>query len=256
MGRIIQLILRLDTYLDCPGGAWLDGMVFEFPEDISPLINSWYITEGNVCSYGESSGQNCENIEGSLDGNTLTFGENSNGGGFGAFESNNSIIVNLNSWFDMSDPNSFEPFGIDYVIWDDGYDGTINNGEGTAIIDQFLLFNEGALVMRITDLNTNEVVYETDDYPDDYGNNMEPVDGFKVLKGTVNFSPEKDVDRILYDLDQENADEYGPSVYEIDSYYPNGWALSAMAIDTWGNWGLTDPNILGRDVQVRFTGDI
>ena len=49
---------------------------------------------------------------------------------------------------------------------------------------------------------------------------------------------------------QENADEYGASIRN-DSYYPNGWALSAMAIDTW-NWGLTDEYLEG--CSSWFTG--
>ena len=71
-----------------------------------------------------------------------------------------------------------------------------------------------------------------------------------------------DVERISYDLDIENAELYGESIFDVASYVPYGWALTAKAIDT---YDLTDESaeisgevnasIYGRDIEVRFTGE-
>ena len=52
------------------GSNWVDGIDFTFPADMG-TINSWEVVgPGNLCSYGTDSGQNCNNLDGTLDGNT------------------------------------------------------------------------------------------------------------------------------------------------------------------------------------------
>ena len=78
-------------------------------------------------------------------------------------------------------------------------------------------------------------------------------DGFQVNVDGGYAAP-TDVFGHTYDLDADNAALYGESIYDIDSYAQNGWALTAKAVDTYGN-GITDVGILQRDIQVRFVGE-
>ena len=55
--------------------------------------------------------------------------------------------------------------------------------------------------------------------------------------------------------DEENAALYGESIFDIDSYMANGWALTAKATDAAGVNGVTSVDTLQRDIEVRFTGE-
>ena len=84
------------------------------------------------------------------------------------------------------------------------------------------------------------------DYPESKeGTNIDIVDGFKLFKGSTIYGTAKDVNEIIY----WGVDGY----YDIDSYMVNGWAPTARACDVFG-FGITSPALLGRDVQIRFTG--
>ncbi|SVC72476.1 uncharacterized protein METZ01_LOCUS325330 [marine metagenome] len=47
----------------------------------------------------------------------------------------------------------------------------------------------------------------------------------------------------------------GEAYFDLGSYAQHGWALTARAVDTWGS-GITSTDILQRDIQIRFTGEI
>ena len=260
----IDLLLTFD--LVCPGGAWIDGVQFEFPEGFASNVNSWAITGGgNVCSYGTDSGQNCENLDGSWAGDVLLFGTEATGGGFGAFESSNIFTVNVNPWY----AGDLEALAVGYTVWDDGYDGTTVNGEGTSTITElgyefktethWNLSNSSGTVL----LQDQTFVNGGDIYGGASVDNMSflhynsaaavTIDGFQV---NVNggYAAPSDFFGITYDLDEAAAAMYGDAIYDMDSYAVNGWALTAMAVDTWGA-GVTSVDILQRDIQLRFTGE-
>ena len=54
--------------------------------------------------------------------------------------------------------------------------------------------------------------------------------------------------------DEANAALYGESIWDMTSYMQQGWALTAKAVDTYGN-GLTSVDYLQRDVEVRWVGE-
>jgi len=105
--------LYFHFHINC-GSNWVDGLVLDFPDNIN--INSW----GGVgdFSYGSAAGQNCDNMDGTLDAatNTITWGSDARSG-FGCIEGDQAWVVNIN-------PTDL-PFSVDYMVYDDGYDGTI-----------------------------------------------------------------------------------------------------------------------------------
>jgi len=195
----------------------------------------------------------------------LLFGTEATGGGFGAFESSNIFTVNVNPWY----AGDLEALAVGYTVWDDGYDGTTVNGEGTSTITELgyefktethwnLSNSSGTLLLQ-----DQTFVNGADIYGGASVDNMSllhynsaaavTVDGFQV---NVNggYSAPSDFFGITYDLDEAAAAMYGDAIYDMDSYAVNGWALTAMAVDTWGS-GITSVDILQRDIQLRFTGE-
>ena len=134
------------------------------------------------------------------------------------------------------------------MIYDDGYDGATVNGEGTFLINEFYEFTPGTVVMNIHNQTTGELLLSTDDYPNEDGSNFNIIDGFRLYKGSVIYGELLDFNVINYIGVSDN------SYFEIDSYYPNGWAETARAVDTWGA-GISSLYILKRDIQIQFTGD-
>ena len=241
--------LYIDFNLSCPGGDWVDGINYTFPENFSSYINNYYFSEGNICSYGSGSGQNCDNLEGTFDGDVLSFGDNDQSG-FGAFESSNTLVINVNPWFS----GDFTSIEIGFLIYDDGYDGNPVDANGTFTIENILLYPLNTLVMNVKNYNLNEILMVTDDFPNEEGTNIDIIDGFKIFKGTASYGKPIDFSDIIYDLNLEAVANYGEAIYDIDSYAANGWAETAQATDTYGA-GIDSPGILGRDIQIRFTGD-
>jgi hypothetical protein len=261
----IDLILTFD--LVCPGGAWIDGVQFEFPEGFASNVNSWAITGGgNVCSYGSGSGQNCENLDGSWAGDVLLFGTEATGGGFGAFESSNVFTVNVNPWF----AGDLEALAVGYTVWDDGYDGTTVNGEGTSTIAELgfefktethwnLSTASGTSLLTDQTFVNGSDLYGGSSVDNESGLHYNStaavtVDGFQV---NVNggYDAPNDFYGLDYELNEEVAATDGDAIYDWDSYAANGWALTARATDTWGA-GISSVDILQRDIQIRFTGDV
>jgi len=110
--------------MDC-GSNWVDGIQLDLPDDLT--VNSWAAV--GDCSY-LSSGQNCVNMDGTLndDTNTITWGDSARSG-FGAIEANQVWIVNV------SPPASY-PIGVGYEVWDDGYDATTVDATGSAEVTE------------------------------------------------------------------------------------------------------------------------
>ena len=87
-------------------------------------------------------------------------------------------------------------------------------------------------------------------------------EGFQVTVSGGYAAPVDAFDREVT-ADAAAADLYGESIYDIDSYYYNGWAASALAYDVgWdysGNGGYENAvlsvDTLQRDIEVRFTGE-
>jgi len=139
------------------------------------------------------------------------------------------------------------------------------NAEGSINIPEIVEheFSDGAILLNVKDVTSNEIVLTTADLPDENGFNIDIIDGFKLFKGTVIYGVADDVNKIItcFDLDMpcwDPANRPCPQdccdgVYDINSYMTNGWAETARAVDTWGS-GITSPSLLGRDVQIRFTG--
>ena len=258
--------LVIDFALVCPGGAWIDGMLMTFPAGFAAKVNSWAITGGgNVCSYGTGSGQNCVNLDGTWTGDALLWGDDARTG-FGAFESSNTFTVN----YTPADAATWDlDIAVEYVIYDDGYDGTTIDGEGTTTAStqnfeektesHWNLSTAGGAVL----LEDQTFIGGSDLYGGmSVGNNSAlhyntaaavTVDGFQV---NVNGGYDAPYDAYGHDVaaDADAAAAYGQPIYDIDSYAQNGWAITAMAAETYGA-GLTTVDWLQRDIQIRFTGE-
>ena len=255
--------LKLAFDLVCPGGAWIDGMYMLFPAGFASTVNSYAITGGgNVCSYGSDSGQNCENLDGTWSGDTLIFGSPARGG-FGAFESSNEFTVNY------TPAGDFSPVAVSYVIWDDGYDGTVVDGEGTTTASELgfeykteshwnLATASGTVLLEDQTFVNGDDLYagmSVDNMSSLHYNSTAAVtvNGFQV---NVNGGYDSPNDAYGHDVAAGPMDvsEVGEAYFDVDSYAQNGWALTARAVDTWGA-GRTDVSTLQRDIQIRFTGE-
>jgi hypothetical protein len=251
--------LLFEFNMVCPGGDWVDGIGYTFPDGFSSNVNDWAFTDGNICSYGSSLEgyvQDCDNLDGTWTGDVLLFG-NDNGSGFGAFESSNVLTINVDPWFTYA----FFPLTIGYVIYDDGYDENLVNAEGEFTVNDYWEYPPSTVLMNIHDVNTGQLILTTDIYPNEEGTNIDIIDGFKLFKGSVSYDATEDFNQIIDWFDPPCWDpanrpcfqEWVDGSYDIGSYMQAGWAATARAIDTWGA-GATSTSLLGRDVQIRFTG--
>jgi len=245
------------------GSNWVDGIAFRLPADLG-TINHWSISgPGNVCSYGTGSGQNCVDLEGILDGDSLIFGTVGTGGGFGAFESSNEFTINY------TPGSGGYPYDVGFTVFDDSYDGTTVNGSGTATVAElgydkkteshWNLSTAGGAVL----LDDQTFIGGSDLYGGESVDNKSAltynsaaavtVDGFQVNVDGGYASPN---DAYGHDVaaDADAAAAYGQPIYDIDSYAQNGWAITAYAAETYGA-GLTSVDYLQRDIQIRFTGE-
>jgi hypothetical protein len=258
----IDLLLAFD--LVCPGGAWIDGISMTFPDGFSSSVNSWATTGGgNVCSYGTDSGQNCDNLDGSWTGDVLLFGDDDRTG-FGAYESSNVFTVNYTPPAD-----GFEAVTISYIVYDDGYDGTVVDGEGTSSASELgfeyktethwnLSTDGGAVLLEDQTFINGDDLYggmSVDNMSKLHYNSSAAVtvDGFQVnVEGGYDSPNDAYGHEII--AGPMDISEVGAAIFDVDSYAQNGWALTARAVDTWGS-GITSVNYLQRDIQVRFTGE-
>ena len=104
------------------GSNWVDGLVLDFPDDM--VINSWGAVGTNA-----AGGQNCSNMEGTLDAatNTITWGNYARSG-WGCIEGSLTWVVNVQ-------PYGF-PFDVGTLAIDDVYDGTLVDFAGTATAEE------------------------------------------------------------------------------------------------------------------------
>ena len=245
-GETVDLYLQFQ--MGC-GSNWVNGIQFEFPVGFGSSINYWSVP--NIVYYGNycDSGQNCENMGGTLSGDMLVFGTQGGLSEFGLIENHISFLVNY-----TPDNGNFSPIDVSYIAYDDGYDGNPVNAEGAFTIENFLLYPPNTLVMNVRDLDLDEFLLITDTFPNEEGTNIDIIDGFKLFKGSVTYGKAIDFSSIIYDLNIDAISNYGEAIYDIDSYVANGWASTAQATETFGT-GIDSPSILGRDIQVRFTGE-
>jgi len=247
----IDLVLTYDQV--CPGGAWVDGLQFDLPDDI--VVNSWPPVSG--CSYPDYD-QNCVNQDGTLGvGNVLTYGDSARSE-FGMIEGGQVIVVNVQP-FDF-------PQDISYEVWDDGYDGTIVDASGTTTVTELGYEFKTIKHWNMANLSTGEVPYEDqtiiggmqlEDIIDGVYNpggyevittETPIVDGFQLHVDVLYTAP------INYGSISDNGVWYGTQSYTIGSYFDYGWATTARAIDSYGA-GTTELNILQRDVKVVWDGE-
>jgi hypothetical protein len=136
--------LTFSFTMDC-GSNWVDGIVLKFPAGVS--INSWEAVGTNA-----AGGQNCVNMEGTLDAatNSITWG-NDLRGGWGCITGDLTWTVNI----DAADL----PLGVEYTVNDDVYDGTLVDATGTATATELGFAYktiEGGWYVR--NLNTGKIV--------------------------------------------------------------------------------------------------
>ena len=256
----IDLVLTFT--MNC-GSNWVDGIDFTFPADMG-TINSWEIIgPGNLCSYGTGSGQNCNNLDGTLDGNTLLFGTVNTGGGFGAFESSNTFKINY------TPGSGGYPYDVGFTVYDDAYDGTEVNAAGTATVAElgyetkteyhWNLSTAGGTVL----LEDQTFIGGADLYGGMSVDNESALHYNSAAATTVNgfhlnveggYDSPVDYFESVITPDAANAALYGESSYDLGSYIRYGWALTSKATDTYGN-GLTSVDFLQRDIEVRWVGE-
>jgi len=160
-------------------------------------------------------------------------------------------------WNVIVDPNSYTlPLSVDWIVHDDGYAGG-ENETGITLVEEIGYAARVAEHWNVQDVTTGEVILPEqtvingtdlypprDDSPTELGLDAAPViDGFQINMSIVWGAP---VDFTTLTVD-------GEGTYDIDSYYANGWAATAKAIDTWGA-GTTELAELQKDYELRFTG--
>ena len=254
--------LKLAFTMNC-GDNWVDGIGFTFPANMG-TINSWETTgPGNVCGSGADAGQNCVNLDGTLDGNSLLFGTVNAQSEFGAYESSNLFTINY------TPAGDFAPVTVGFTIYDDNYDGTEVNAVGDAVAAELNYETKTEYHWNLSTAS-GTVLLEDQTFlggADLYGGASVDsnsflhyntaaavtIDGFHV---NVEGGYDSPTDFFGYDIarDAANADLYGASTWDMTSYMQQGWGLTAKATDTYGN-GLTSVDFLQRDIEVRWVGE-
>lgn len=142
----VDLTLTFD--MDC-GDNWVDGIMLDLPDDL--VINSWEsVSDCNYAAYG----QNCVNPNGTLDAttNTLVWGDSARSE-IGAIEQGRVWTINIQ-------PPANYPFDIDYQVYDDGYDGTIIDAIGTAIVSELGYEFKSIQQWNVRNVTTGALVVE------------------------------------------------------------------------------------------------
>ena len=158
-------------------------------------------------------------------------------------------------------------------------DGTVlsiaANAEGTATISELSYYVTSEYHWNVRNLTTGQVVREnqtwiagsdlyggnsiekaSDPYVS-YGNDESQVssEGFQIY---VNGGYEAPTDAFAreFTLNQAAAALYGDAIYDVDAYPDYGWSSTALCTDPDVlGYGVTDINILQRDIQIRWTGE-
>ena len=268
-----DLIFTLD--LQAPGGAWIDGLRIDLPADVT--VNTWSMS-GSYGSYGTGQGQNCVNMDGTLDElNSITFGDSARTG-FGCIEGTVIVTVNVQPFV--------LPKTVGYAVYDDGYDGTVVDAEGTITLTELGYEFKSVSHWNVKDLTSGVVVLE--DQKVVAGKDVDTgglegataggiVDGFQVF---IDASYDAPTDFTTYTHTGPNRTT--PDVFSFDraiawlnydqagkpfiitSYAQYAWGAygpTATAWDTWpyaadgGQHGTLSMNLLQLDVELRFTGE-
>jgi hypothetical protein len=217
------------------------------------------------------SGQNCVNLDGTMTGDSLIFGTEGTEYGFGAFEGSNVFTVNVNPWF----TGDFEALEIGYVVYDDGWDnlydyGPTVNAVGSDTINElgYEFKTETHWNLRNSS-NTVLLYYQTfvsglDIYGGMSVGNMSKLHHTSAAAVTLNglqvnvtggYAAPNDWYGWTFEAGRLDISVVGEAYFDLGSYAQHGWALTARAVDTWGS-GITSTDILQRDIQIRFTGEI
>ena len=261
-----DLIFTLD--LQAPGGAWVDGVRLDIPSDLT--VNTWSMS-GAYGSYGTAQGQNCVNMEGTIDAsNSITWGDSARST-FGCIEGTIILTVNVQ-------PFEF-PKTVGYAVYDDAYDGTTIDAEGTITLTELGYEFKSISHWNLKDVTSDEILLEDQtivsgkdvDTGEETGDDViEYIDGFQVSI-QASYSAPTDFttythtgpNRTTPDVFSHsranawlNYDQWGKP-FEITSYADHGWsggAGTAASIDAYG-FGTTSVDLLQRDYELRFTGE-
>lgn len=258
----VDLIVTFN--MNC-GDNWVDGITLDLPNDL--VINNW-----DALGENSAGGQNCANMEGTLDAatNTITWG-NDIRSEWGCITGNLVWTINVQP------PNTY-PFDVEYAVKDDGYDGTIVDATGTSSVTELGYSFQSIDQWNLLDVNTGKDVATaqtmfggveyTPEHPGgvNLGTDAGPVtDGFQ-LNVDVGFAAPSDLayythirpdgSTDVFDIARANAwldyDQHGKP-FILGTYGDIGWAATSKAIDTQGH-GITTIDYLQRDYEVRFTG--
>jgi hypothetical protein len=182
--------------------------------------------------------------------------------------------VNVDPWFTGDPQTAFEALTIGYVVYDDGYEsfygGTTVNAVGSTIISElgYEFKTETHWNMR----NSSSTVLLADQTfvsgQDIYGglsvDNMSKLHHNSSAAVTLNglqvnvtggYAAPNDWYGWTFEAGPLDISVVGEAYFDLGSYAQHGWALTARAVDTWGS-GITSTDILQRDIQIRFTGEI
>jgi len=165
------------------------------------------------------------------------------------------------------------PLSVDYVIYDNGFyqyycslpqncssceywgfgyscdndtlsyivnaEGSLNiNDDDITLID----YEPGTMFFDLIDITDNDLILDNHPAPGVPGSDMPISDGFTLNKGSLEYQAPP----TFIDLIQQGNEG------NINSYYNNGWAETARAVDTYGQ-GTTDLDLLADDIEVRWT---
>ena len=247
------------------GSNWVDGFTLTLPGDFT--VNGWDAVGENA-----AGGQNCVNMEGTLDAatNTITWG-NDLRSGWGCITGNLVWKVNIQ-------PPATYPFDVLWKVVDDGYDATIEDAVGAASVTELGYSFESVNQWNLLDENTgNDVVTDqtifggvkyAPEYPGGMtvGTDASPVtDGF-ILDVAVGFASPNDYASYTHTRPDGSTDVFtraranawlnydqAGKPFIVESYGYIGWAATSRAIDTQGH-GVTTVDYLQRDYEIRFTG--
>ena len=220
-----------------PDGNWCEGIEMDFPAGMT-IIEAPTFDAGGGTIVPEVVGNhiNMGDVSGALTGD----------GWFHGGETWTIFVA------------TFEPpQGIDWEIWDDGWSGGAVNAVGTTTLTDIGFASRLADHWNLRDVTKGEVKLEKmtlingidqypprDDSPTELGPDADPiVDGFQIHMNVVYGAP----------VDFTTLTVEGDGSYDIDSYFANGWAATAKAIDAWGA-GTTDLAELQKDYEIRYTG--
>lgn len=240
----IDMVFTLD--LVAPGGAWVDGVMLDFPDDLE--INGWLEPSGAYNSYGAGEGQNEVNTEGTLDPatNAITWGDDARSG-FGAFEGTVYFNVNV-PLFEL-------PITVGFTVYDDGYDGTVVDATGTITIDEFGYQFKTVDHWNLLNVATGDTVLEDRTDLHTATPSAGPIaDGLQIAV-IGNYDKPIDFDDVIYTNlagEEESATNYDQS--GVSSYYWSGWAESGQSLIAWEQ-GTDDLIELIKDYEMRWTGE-